>query len=242
MASTSPFDGKFFLVLDKLYDILSSRLKTWKKKQPGKLARMTAGGKRAVQEGWAERLTVSYDLSCALKYLHDNNIMYRDIKPDNIGFDVRGDVKIFDFGLAKEFFDDKRAPDGTFKLTGDTGSPRYMAPEVYLGQPYNEKCDTYSFSILVWQILKMELPFDGFTGSMMIKSVYKGGARPKPDTAWSKDLQELLRRGWDASVKNRSTIEDLSETLRDIVSRETDEDVEDAIDASRKSAASALGD
>jgi serine/threonine protein kinase len=51
--------------------------------------------------------------------------MYRDLKPDNIGFDVRGDVKIFDFGLAKEFDPDK-SENGFYQLTGDTGSPRYV--------------------------------------------------------------------------------------------------------------------
>jgi serine/threonine protein kinase len=63
---------------------------------------------------------------CALSLF---SIIYRDLKPDNIGFDVRGDVKIFDFGLAKEFDPAKKAADGTYKLTADTGSLRYMAPE-----------------------------------------------------------------------------------------------------------------
>ena len=57
------------------------------------------------------------------------SIVYRDVKPDNIGFDVRGDVKIFDFGLAKEINRSKVLGDGTYQMTGDTGSPRYMAPE-----------------------------------------------------------------------------------------------------------------
>ena len=56
-------------------------------------------------------------------------IIYRDLKPDNIGFDVRGDVKIFDLGLAREVDMRKKLEDGTFHLTGDTGSLRYMAPE-----------------------------------------------------------------------------------------------------------------
>lgn len=49
-------------------------------------------------------------------------------KPDNVGFDVRGDVKIFDFGLAKELDESKKLDDGTYHLTADTGSLRYMAP------------------------------------------------------------------------------------------------------------------
>jgi serine/threonine protein kinase len=56
------------------------------------------------------------------------SVIYRDLKPDNVGFDVRGDVKIFDFGLAKELDPNKRLDDGTYKLTSDTGSLRYMAP------------------------------------------------------------------------------------------------------------------
>ncbi|ACI65481.1 predicted protein, partial [Phaeodactylum tricornutum CCAP 1055/1] len=104
----------------------------------------------------------AYDLASALKYLHDLNIIYRDLKPDNIGFDVRGDVKIFDFGLAREYDRSiSTSADGTYKMTGDTGSPRYMAPEVALEKPYNNSVDVYSFAILTWQILEMAMPFEG---------------------------------------------------------------------------------
>jgi serine/threonine protein kinase len=56
------------------------------------------------------------------------SVVYRDLKPDNVGFDVRGDVKIFDFGLSRQLPSEK-LKDGTYNMTGDTGSPRYMAPE-----------------------------------------------------------------------------------------------------------------
>jgi serine/threonine protein kinase len=62
-------------------------------------------------------------------------------KPDNIGFDAKGNVKIFDFGLAKELKDKDRTGDGLYKLTGFTGSIRYMAPEVGLKHAYNQKAD-----------------------------------------------------------------------------------------------------
>lgn len=56
------------------------------------------------------------------------SVIYRDIKPDNIGFDVRGTVKVFDLGLAKEIHP-PGGISGLYNLTGETGSPRYMSPE-----------------------------------------------------------------------------------------------------------------
>jgi serine/threonine protein kinase len=163
------------------------------------------------------------------------SIIYRDIKPDNIGFDVRGDVKIFDFGLAKEFDPNSVDADGTYKLTADTGSPRYMATEVSLGQPYNESCDVYSFCILLWQILKLETPFDGYTMNMFNKKVVQKGSRPMCDPKWPDEITEMLRLGWGSIIKSRPSMEDICSTLRDEIQSKTDEEVDEIMDASRKS-------
>ncbi len=90
-------------------------------------------------------------------------VIYRDLKPDNIGFDIRDDVKIFDFGLAKELNEKLRYRDSdTYKLTGETGSPRYMAPEIANRRPYNQKADVYSFALLFWQICELKVPYDDY--------------------------------------------------------------------------------
>ena len=151
----------------------------------------------------------------------------------SIGFDVRGDVKIFDFGLAKEF-DPKTAIDGAYKLTGDTGSPRYMAVEVALNQPYNETCDVYSFCILLWQILRLETPFEGFTMNMFDKKVVRGGARPKMDEKWPAEIRNLMKTGW-GDWKHRPSMDDVCTVLREEINRNSDEEVVDTLDASRKS-------
>jgi len=65
---------------------------------------------------------------------------------------VRGDVKLFDFGLSFEITEECASVDGLYELSGNTGSMRYMAPEVALGHPYNHKVDVYSFAILFWQV------------------------------------------------------------------------------------------
>jgi len=71
MAIGSPFDTSFFVVLDRLYDIMSTRLKIWSKKRVKGLGKlMDRKGKKELAF-WVERCTVAYDLACALKYLHD---------------------------------------------------------------------------------------------------------------------------------------------------------------------------
>ena len=67
--------------------------------------------------------TVGLDVARGMEYLHQHRIVFRDLKPSNVGFTAKGTVRIFDFGLAKEIIDSKR------RLTGNTGSLRYMAPE-----------------------------------------------------------------------------------------------------------------
>jgi len=127
-------------------------------------------------------LSTSYaalQIAAGLKYLHSHHIIFRDLKPANIGFDVRGksvsflfdallsmnrllntpflwhtgDVKIFDFGLARVMPDDGCPYTDKFVMSG-AGTPRYMSPEcLTLGESYNMKADIYSFAIILWEIL-----------------------------------------------------------------------------------------
>ena len=69
MDDASPYTYGFFVVLDKLYDIMPSRLRKWKKQQGGALSKMFKS-KNSKTNFWVERLSVAYDLSCALSYLH----------------------------------------------------------------------------------------------------------------------------------------------------------------------------
>lgn len=70
----------------------------------------------------------------ALEYLHARNIIYRDLKPENLLLDRHGHLKITDFGFAK------RVPDKTWTLCG---TPDYLAPEVVSNKGYNKSVDWY---------------------------------------------------------------------------------------------------
>ena len=166
------------------------RLATAKKKAAGQLP----------LEGWriqlARRLEGLRGIASAMQYLHDRcRVVYRDCKPDNIGFRRRhlpgglvAEVPmLFDFGLAKELkpklrkvhphHTDGRSED-TYRLTARSGSRRYMAPEVAFSTPYNEKADVYSFGIMLYQVASLVTPFEGYSLYRHEKEILCDQGRP----------------------------------------------------------------
>mmetsp|Transcript_24746 Transcript_24746/g.30442 ORF Transcript_24746/g.30442 Transcript_24746/m.30442 type:complete len:414 (-) Transcript_24746:106-1347(-) len=206
-------DRDFFILMDRLNEILSDRvLKTWKKQMPSGFG---PSAKEKKEEFFYNRLQVGSDICDALLYLHNNNIVYRDLKPDNIGFDVRDDVKIFDFGLATETVESKRVQGtDTYKLSGDTGSPRYMAPEVAKSEPYNKKSDVYSFILILWMILELKQPFEKFGAADLKKKVHNGNHTPKVNSKWSDRLKKLMDDCWTRDLKNRKSSEEVKQILK----------------------------
>jgi serine/threonine protein kinase len=105
---------------------------------------------RKKQMAFLEVLRCARSIACAMEYCQDKAIpgsmvLHRDLKPDNIGFTLNGDVKIIDFGLAKIVDNASTTSEDSYEMSGETGSLRYMAPEVADSHPYNHKADVYSF-------------------------------------------------------------------------------------------------
>lgn len=149
---------------------------------------------------YSEVLHLARDLAVALRYLHDEvhqdaTIIHRDIKPENLGLNPDGKLKLFDFGLCRCV---KSRSDDTemYEMTGNTGSLRYMAPEVVLGQPYTERVDVYSFGMIMWTMARNKSPFKGFDRAMHRSRVVLEGERPKMDPEWPSDFTVLLDACW----------------------------------------------
>lgn len=221
-AGTSGFatckDLGYFLLLDRLQCTLEQKLEEWRLQELNAKSMGVVEEAKRKRGALANRLNVAFDISSALRYLHENRIIYRDLKPDNIGFDVRGDVKLFDFGLAKELAPDAQGYSESYELSGNTGSLRYMAPEVALCQPYNLSADTYSFGLLLWQTCSLGLPYDGMNRMDHEQRVILGGERPPLDTSWSTPVRILMKRAWEKEPSARPTMDSIYKILKREVS------------------------
>lgn len=119
----------------------------------------------------------------AIAYAHSNNVLHRDIKPDNIIVGPFGEVFILDWGLAKLANQNTPADEGEEEET-DTipeytragkvvGTVSYMAPERAKGNPANFQTDIYSLGVILYQILTLHLPFKRGTLSEFRQSMDK---------------------------------------------------------------------
>lgn len=178
----------------------------------------------ALRQNLAQRLTILKSIASALQYLHENKIIMRDVKPNNIGFYNQGQhevPKLFDFGLVKEMKECNRTSyvhDSpvtkivsalhdypVYKLTGRTGSRRYMCPEVAFSRPYNEKADVYSFGILLYEVSTLLQPFQGWTLDTPEEQVLKRHHRPclVGYDYWPDELFSLIQDCWQGVMWHR---------------------------------------
>ncbi len=217
VSRSKPCTPGYFLILEKMTDTLGSRIKKWMDRErlyQGVIGHFS-GGKRKEAELYHEKIAASYDIANALFYLHSKNIVYRDLKPANVGFDCRDQLKLFDFGLAKELREQDLRQDQTYRnMTAMTGAIRYMAPEVGLGQAYNLSADVYSWSMVMWFILALEPPFGFFTESMISSRVHTKGVRPSIFRRWNEVLGEMLRCAWDPDLHNRPNFLEITLVLK----------------------------
>jgi serine/threonine protein kinase len=222
-------EGGCFLLLDRLVMTLDKKInrdwKEWQIKWNSFLNRTIhdiRGVKRRMFR--LERVNVALQLAQAMQYLHQHSICYRDLKPDNIGFDSQDSLKLFDFGLAKELKEFKRHADGTYQLTANTGSKRYMAPEVASRARYNLAVDVFSYGILFWEICSLEKPFDGFTEMQHMNLVVQRGHRPKMDTikCWPLSVRHIISRCWHPISNERPDFRQVVNALIQVHSEMTD--------------------
>ncbi|XP_055827282.1 serine/threonine-protein kinase STY13-like [Solanum dulcamara] len=153
---------------------------------------------------------LALDLARGLSYLHSEKIVHRDVKTENMLLDRNRTLKIADFGVARV---EASNPND---MTGETGTLGYMAPEVLNGNPYNRKCDVYSFGICLWEIYCCDMPYPDLSFSEVTTAVVRQNLRPEIPRCCPSSLANVMRRCWDASPDKRPEMDEVVTLLETI--------------------------
>ena len=153
-----------------------------------------------------EYLPIALDVANGMAYLHSRNIIHRDLKPSNILLTRDHRAKICDFGMS--------VMNAGQELTAETGTYRYMAPEVIRHESYSSNADVYSFGICLWQLITREVPFANMTPIQAAYAVAEG-RRPVIPPSTPRRLQEIIMACWDQDSYRRPSFTYIAMALAD---------------------------
>jgi eukaryotic-like serine/threonine-protein kinase len=99
---------------------------------------------------------ISRQICRGLQAAHEQGIIHRDIKPQNVLIDAKGEVKLMDFGIARM----TEASEAMTQAGLIVGTPHYMSPEQVQGKPLDSRSDVYSLGVLIYEMLAGKRPFE----------------------------------------------------------------------------------
>ena len=149
-------------------------------------------------------IRVAEGIACGMKFLHSRNVLHRDIKPANVllsGEFVAGKYKVMltDFGVAKFSKFQSIETGGILEdteMTAETGTYRYMAPEVIRHEHYSFQADVYSYALVLWQLFTRYEPFFQVDSVTAAKLVALENARPQISDGVPRIASSFIEKCW----------------------------------------------
>eukprot|EP01119_Soliformovum_irregulare_P009787 TRINITY_DN2357_c0_g1_i2.p1 TRINITY_DN2357_c0_g1~~TRINITY_DN2357_c0_g1_i2.p1 ORF type:complete len:714 (+),score=158.22 TRINITY_DN2357_c0_g1_i2:43-2184(+) len=157
-------------------------------------------------------LIINLALQCAMaiQYLHSLGIIHRDIKSQNFLVSEDFTCKVTDFGISRLITHRNNT------MTGLLGSTIWMAPEVYKKKPYTNKADSYSFGILLWEILMRDVPYGDMDRWQMEREIFQNKIRPTIPKDCPPEYAKLMTCSWNEKPSKRPTSSQIVQELQAI--------------------------
>ncbi|XP_052071169.1 serine/threonine-protein kinase Nek4-like isoform X3 [Mytilus californianus] len=154
-----------------------------------------------------ERQVVEWfvQIAMALQYMHERNILHRDLKTQNIFLTKSKIIKVGDLGIARVL------DSSTDMATTLIGTPYYMSPELFSNKPYNHKSDVWALGCCVYEMATLKHAFNGRDMQALVYKILKGRMPPLPKK-YSPELQQIIRNMLHQEPERRPTV---SRILRD---------------------------
>jgi len=161
-----------------------------------------------------DAVEIALQLAKAVQHMHSRGVVHRDLKPENILYetkDPQSAIKLTDFGLSKYL----HGNNGRRTMLSACGTPNFVAPEIVLKKPYNEKVDIWSIGIILYVILSGHLPFYSKDLQTLLAKIAKGKFhfRPAPFKKVSAYGKIVLQRIICANPAQRPDASELVELL-----------------------------
>ncbi|EQC35647.1 TKL protein kinase [Saprolegnia diclina VS20] len=178
---------------------------------------------------WPMKIRLALGLAYGLQYLHNSQMIHRDLKSPNILVDETWHAKIADFGTLR-LAEIVRSQNHHVspEMTGLVGTTRWMAPEVIKGnKQYTEKIDIYSLGVILWELIDgRKLPYDEIRWNHQIEAAIVQGKRPTIiANSCPPRWKVLVSMCWQVDPTQRPTIAQLIRSLH----RVAKEDIKDAL-------------
>ncbi|ELP92028.1 protein serine/threonine kinase, putative [Entamoeba invadens IP1] len=191
--------------------------------QYGSLADMVLEGKKESSEVSLKiKIKMMTDAAKGIQYLHENGILHRDIKPDNLLVisleeNVKANAKLTDFGSSRNI--NMLMTNMTF--TKGVGTPKYMAPEVLNKEKYKTSSDVFSLAITMYETLIWgeAYPKKEFKYAWAIADFITSGKRRERTEQIREEEYQILSKMWKQKQEERPTIDNVIQSLEDVIQK-----------------------
>lgn len=141
-------------------------------------------------------------LCIALNYIHENKIIHRDLKTQNIFLTKNGDIKIGDFGVCRLLSKSDEL------ASTSIGTPYYIAPEVCRGELYDYKADVWSLGCIIYELCSLKRPFEGDSIANVLNNILNSAPEPLPSD-YSETLASSVSKMLSKNPTFRPTISEV---------------------------------